>query len=458
MSFPIVPHAPADRLRVPALDVSASLLRRRPWRGAGLLLLFAALLAATAQATPVPASAAPQAEPAPEAHAETTSTGPDAAPAAEPADAPAPTSPVPASSAPVAVEPVAAEPAAAEPVSDIAALLPADQADVRGRFDAVHEELQNRLTRLIAGLPLLLAAALVVLLASWVGRLVSTRLHWIKLRTKNPYLDGLIRRAVYAVILITGILVALDLLNATSLVGALLGSAGVLGLALGFAFKDIAENYIAGILLSLRRPFAPGDMVRVDTYEGRVAALSSRAMVLVTVDGNELRLPNALVFKAVILNYTVNPRRRFDFTLTIDSSQSIREAQTIALKEIAGIDGVLGDPAPSWVVGDYGTGGITLQFFGWIDQRSADLGKVRSEAIRLVKAAFARDGIIGPKTTSYVVLSRDAAPPAVAPSSAEPTHSAGVDTSVNRDIDDQVAEAQNTEDYPNLLTPRNETP
>nr|WP_255682190.1 mechanosensitive ion channel domain-containing protein [Luteimonas sp. BDR2-5] len=369
--------------------------------------------------------------------------------------------PAPAQAAPAAAPaaPAAAEtPAQPQPANDITALLPADQADVRGRFDAVHEELQNRLTRLIAGLPLLLAAALVVLLASWVGRLVSTRLHWLRLRTKNPYLDGLIRRAVYAVVLVTGILVALDLLNATSLVGALLGSAGVLGLALGFAFKDIAENYIAGILLSLRRPFAPGDMVRVDTYEGRVAALSSRAMVLVTVEGNELRLPNALVFKAVILNYSANAKRRFDFTLSVDASQSIRAAQTLALKEIASIDGVLADPAPSWVVVDYGPGGIRLQFFGWIDQRSADLGKVRSEAIRLVKAAFARDDIIGPKTTSYVVLSRDAAAPEATAAAPEPAHSAGVDTSVNRDIDKQVAEAQNTEDYPNLLTPRNTTP
>lgn len=329
--------------------------------------------------------------------------------------------------------------------------------DVRGRFDAVYDEIRERTVRMIAHLPLLLAAIVVVLLAARLGRLVSQRLHWLRLRTRNPYLDGLMRRVVHGVILVAGVLIALDLLNATALVGALLGSAGVFGLALGFAFKDIAENYIAGILLSLRRPFSPGDTVRIDSYEGKVAALSARDMVLVTMDGNELRLPNALVFKAVLLNFSSNPRRRFEFTFNVDASQSIRKAQDIALAEIAGIEGVLADPAPSWTVVEFGSAGTVLRFFGWIDQRQSDLGKTRSEAIRLVKGAFWRAGIEGPRTTNHVVLSRavDDGAPALG-EDAEPATSIGVDTSVNRDIDRQVADVQNSDQ--NLLTPKESTP
>ncbi len=331
--------------------------------------------------------------------------------------------------------------------------------DTRGRFDAVYGEAQAKIVRLIANLPLLIAAIVVVLLASWLGRFISTRLHLLRLKTRNPYLDGLIRRVVYSLILLIGVIVALDLLNASALVGALLGSAGVLGIALGFAFKDIAENYIAGILLSLRRPFAPGDLVRIDTYEGKVAALSARAMVLVTLEGNELRLPNALVFKAVILNYSANPQRRFEFTFNIDGSESIREAESIALQEMAGLDGVLSEPAPSWIVVEYGASGVVLRFFGWVDQRHSDLGKIRSEAIRLVKGAYLRAGIQGPKSIAHVVIAREDRNTVAAAHSAavEPAHSGGVDMSVNRDIDKQVAEAQNTEDYQNLLTQRNAT-
>ena len=93
--------------------------------------------------------------------------------------------------------------------------------------------------------------------------------------------------------------------------------------ALGFAFRDIAENYIAGVLLSLRRPFAPGEHVVIDNREGKVVALTSRATILMTLDGNELRLPNAMVFKAVVLNYSKNPQRRFDFTITIDADRRL---------------------------------------------------------------------------------------------------------------------------------------
>jgi len=331
-----------------------------------------------------------------------------------------------------------------------------EEVDVRTRLDQVYDEAEARVLRLVANLPLLLVAALIVLIASWIGGFVSQRLHWLRLRTRNPYLDGLIRRAVRTVILLIGILIALDLLNATALVGAMLGSAGVLGLALGFAFKDIAENYIAGILLSLSRPFEPGEMVRIDSHEGKVAALSARAMTLITLEGNELRLPNALVFKAVILNYTSNPKRRFDFSFNIDASQSIRKAHAVAMAEIESIDGVLNDPAPSWTVVEFGPNGSVLRFFGWVDQRHSDLGKTRSEAIRLVKGAFWRNGIQGPKTTTHVVLAREeeTATPAVVDH--EPATSVGVDTSVNRDIDRQVAEVQST-DASNLLTLKDAT-
>ncbi len=365
---------------------------------------------------------------------------------------------LPVSAAPVAPAPRA--PAADTPAQASAAPATApavEEVDVRGRLDAVYDEAEARVLRLVANLPLLLAAALIVFLASWLGGFVSQRLHWLRLRTRNPYLDGLIRRVVRAVILLIGILVALDLLNATALVGAMLGSAGVLGLALGFAFKDIAENYIAGVLLSLRRPFEPGDMVKIDSYEGKVASLSARAMALVTLEGNELRLPNALVFKAVILNYTSNPRRRFDFTFNIDASQSISRAHALAMAEIASIDGVLADPAPSWTVVEFGANGTALRFFGWVDQRRSDLGKTRSEAIRRVKGAFWRDGIQSPKTTTHVVLAKEEDAAAMPVADHEPATSVGVDTSVNRDIDRQVAEVQNTDDGNLLLTPKDAT-
>jgi small conductance mechanosensitive channel len=342
--------------------------------------------------------------------------------------------------------PATVAPPAPDPVVEDAPIV-----DVGGRFDFTFERVRDKLVELVAWSPLLLAAILIVVAASWLGGFIARRLHWLRLRTSNPYMDGLIRMTLRTVIVLLGVVVALDLLNATAVVGAVLGSAGLIGLVMGFAFKDIAENYIASVLLSLRRPFEPGHHVRIDSHEGRVVALTSRATMLMTMDGNELRLPNALVFKAVIQNFSINPRRRFEFRVTIDASQSIRVSHGLALAQIAGVDGVLQDPGPSWTVVEYAPTGIVLQFFGWVDQRASDMGKVRAEAIRRVKAEFTRAGILQARAVQHVVVSRAPAP-AAASAGAEPVHVTDTDTSVNRDIDEQLAEAQQQiDDERNLL-------
>lgn len=302
----------------------------------------------------------------------------------------------------------------------------------------VMDVVNGALVTLLRKIPLFILAILVLLVASWVSRFIGNRLHIVRVRSQNPYMAGLVRMIVRTAIMLVGTLIALDLVGLTTVVGAVLGSAGVVGLVLGFAFRDIAENYIAGILLSVRRPFEPGDAVSIDNREGKVISVNSRATVLMTFDGNHLQLPNSLVFKSVVLNYSRNPQRRFEFTMWIDGTQSIRKSQTLAMETLAGVEGVLEDPAPSWTVVENGTSGIQLKFFGWVDQRASDLAKVRSESIRRVKAAFAQAGIEGPRTV-YHVLTTPAPQPADAAS--EPVYNGDVDTSVNRDIDDQLAEA-----------------
>jgi small-conductance mechanosensitive channel len=320
--------------------------------------------------------------------------------------------------------------------------------DLHTRFQTALGQVEGKLVQLVAAAPLPLVAITIVLLAAWLGRVLSRRGPWLRLHSHNPYMEGLVRRIVQTFVLLAGVLVALDLLGATSLVGAVLGSAGVVGLVLGFAFKDIAENYVSGILLSLRRPFSPGDHVVIDTREGKVVALDSRATTLMTLDGSQLRLPNALVFKSVVLNYSVNPKRRFEFSMILDPGESIRRAQGLAMEVISAVEGVLADPAPSSLVQEYAPAGTTLRFFGWVDQRGSDLGKVRSEAIRQVKAAYGKAGVQAPRTISHVILSRE---PDTDERMAVHVEAGSGDTSVNRDIDQQLAAAQRASDDDNLL-------
>jgi small-conductance mechanosensitive channel len=315
-------------------------------------------------------------------------------------------------------------------------------ADLHTRLGAAFDQVQGKLLRVVVALPLLLVAIAIVWFAAWFGRRVGRwPLRWLRGHGDNPYMDGLVRRVVQTAVVIVGLVLALNLLGATALVGAVLGSAGVVGLVVGFAFKDIAENYMAGVLLSLRRPFAPDDHLLIDRYEGKVIALTSRATLLMTLDGNQVSLPNSLVFKSVVTNYTANPKRRFDFALPVDTAESVGRARDLGLGAISRVDGVLADPAPSFAVDGYSAKGLDLRFFGWVDQRSNDVGKVRTEALREVRGAFAEAGVHGPETVRY------RAPDA-------PVHKdpAG-DTSVNRDIDAQLAAAQRASDD-DMLNPQ----
>lgn len=315
------------------------------------------------------------------------------------------------------------------------------------RFMAALDQVQDKLVHLIASSPLLLVAILIVLFAAWFGGFVSRRMRVVQRISKsNPYMEGLLRSTVRIVIVLVGVVIALDLLNASSLVGAVLGSAGVVGLVLGFGFKDIAENYIAGVLLSLRKPFSPGDTVRIDSYEGKVVALTARATILMTADGNHLQLPNSLVFKSVLLNFSRNPKRRFDFETSVDNRASWHQAMDLGIAAIASVEGVLDQPAPAALIRSLSNDGATLQFTGWIDQTRNDLAKTRSESMRQVRKALRKAGIVPPEVVQKVVLQRVEAE---LPHAAEPSQAR--DTSVDRELDAQVGRARQLEDGGDLL-------
>ncbi len=330
--------------------------------------------------------------------------------------------------------------------------------DLGVRLRLGFEQVMAKLVRLLAAAPLLLIAIAIIFSMAWLGRFLSRRLHWMRVRSHNPYMDGLVRGVVRVVFVLSGVLIALDLLGATALVGAVLGSAGLVGLVLGFAFKDIAENYIAGILLSLRRPFAPGDHIVVEKNEGKVVALTSRATILITLDGNHLQLPNALVFKSVLLNYSRNPKRRFDFSTVIGTHTSWNDALELGTATLAGVQGVLADPAPAAQIQELSADGATLRFLAWIDQRENDLLKTRSEAMRLVRRALREAGIKPPTSTQRVELTRESV--AHKPSNGSDTAQQR-DVSVNHDVDTQVHAARDAHDQEgekNLLTPTSSGP
>jgi small-conductance mechanosensitive channel len=213
----------------------------------------------------------------------------------------------------------------------------------------------------------------------------------------NIFLADLLAQAFRVGAFAVGLVVALNVAGATAMMTAILGGAGVLGLALGFAVRDSLDNYISSIMLSLRQPFRANDHVVIGTHEGRVARLTSRATVLVTLDGNHLRIPNSTVFKAVILNYSRNPERRFGFELGIDAADDPMAAMQTGLTAIRAFDAILDTPPPVANIESIGDSNIVISFRAWVNQEQTDFLKARSIAIRAAKIALEERGFTLPE-------------------------------------------------------------
>ncbi|NNK64776.1 MAG: mechanosensitive ion channel [Gemmatimonadetes bacterium] len=323
-------------------------------------------------------------------------------------------------------------------------------ASLRDRLEPTLARIQDLAFETLALLPLLIVALLLVAAFGLVG---STLGRWggpAFLRVRNPLLRNIIARAVQAGVVLAGIVVALDLLDATALVGAVAGTAGLAGLAIGFAFKDIVENYLAGLLLAVRQPFEQNDHVVVEGYEGKVVRLTPRETILMTLEGNHVRLPNALVFRSPMVNYTRNPRRRFHFEIGVGPNDDLQVARDRGVEALEGMDGVLGDPAPQALVTALGDSWVTLRFTGWVDQRRHEFGRVRSEAIRLTKSALERAGVTLPSPEYLVRWTRDGDAPSGPAVSVAPVPMEG-DVSLDDAVDRQIDEERRSGDEENLL-------
>ena len=204
--------------------------------------------------------------------------------------------------------------------------------------------------------------------------------------------------------MIGGVLAALWLLKLTHIVLSILGLAGVVGLAVGFAFRDITENFIASILLGMRRPFQIGDYVKVAGQAGIVKSLDTRATILVTLEGSQVRIPNAIIFKEILVNSSATPFARNGFDLLIPYDVSTAAALEAITGELRSQAGVLADPPPRTFVDALEAGGVRLKTVFWIPTKGIDGDQLTSDAKLKVKVALQRIDIAPSSPRNEVTL------------------------------------------------------
>ncbi len=274
-----------------------------------------------------------------------------------------------------------------------------ESTDLVERLDPLMDRFMDRILRMIAYLPLLLVALAAFVIVAAIGFVITRwKQPWDRL-APNMFIADIYRMILRLGFIIAGVVVALDILNATALLSTILGAAGIIGLAIGFAVRDTVENFIASIMLSIRQPFRPNDSIEINGDEGMVIRLTSRATILLSFDGNHIRIPNATVFKSRIVNYTRNEERRFLIDFGVAGDTDLTSAREVALNALNELPFVIDTPAANaWVQG-LGDSTITLRCAGWINQRNTSLALAKGQAIEAVKLALEAAGVDMPEPT-----------------------------------------------------------
>lgn len=261
----------------------------------------------------------------------------------------------------------------------------------------IFEQIQSYYNSIIILLPRIVVAsvifALFYMLANRGRRLVNNRL---SSRMDDPLLVIFLGQVTKIVLLIVAFLIVLQVLGLAGIATGIVTGASVSAIVIGFAFKDIGENFLAGIMLAFNRPFQVGDTVELDGHKGKVVALNLRNARIKTFDGKDIFIPNANIIKNPVVNYTMDGYLRYDFIVGLEYGSDVSDATKIILATLKNVKGILNTGKPPTVaVSDLGENALELIVYYWIDtfDKSINANTIKTDSVdriltELDKAGF----------------------------------------------------------------------
>lgn len=250
------------------------------------------------------------------------------------------------------------------------------------------------------------AFGIITMVLAWFAAIYTARLASLAFRSHLPnyLLRQVVARGLGLFVFLIGLYVVLQVAGLTRLAVTVLGGTGLLGLILGIAFRDITENFLASVFLSMQQPFSKGDLVDIGETRGFVQSLTYRVTIVMTLDGNHVQIPNSTVYKSTIRNLSSNPNMRQDFAIGIGYDTLIADAQAVALQVLADHPAVLTNPEPWVLVDGLGTTTVNLRVYFWLDVNNHSYLKVRSSVMRMIKRAFQDANISMPDEAREIIF------------------------------------------------------
>jgi small conductance mechanosensitive channel len=281
--------------------------------------------------------------------------------------------------------------------------------EAKKALQLIENKLVSWLEAMIVMLPNLVLSTVIVLGAWLVARLVRS----VTNKVLSRFFDsGTLRRLVsgtlYIVILLVGTFAALSVLHLDKTVTSILAGAGILGLAIGFAFQDIASNFIAGVLMAVQRPLAVGDLVETSGELGVVQRIDLRTTELRNLQGLQVIIPNKDIFQSVLINYTRFGTRRVDLTIGISYNEDLERVKQVTIEAVKGVKDVLPENGVDLFYQGFEDSSIDFEVRFWITSVSNNhFHTVRSNAIMAIRAAYSREGIVIPYPIRTIDMGTD---------------------------------------------------
>lgn len=258
--------------------------------------------------------------------------------------------------------------------------------------------------RFLAHLPYLILGVVVFLLFVLAARILKLILLTTGRRTRlDLTLADLLGRLASAFTIVLGLFVAAVVIFPTFNPGDLIAGLGITTVAIGFAFKDVLQNFFAGVLILWRRPFIVGDEVKVGDYEGTVEEITTRSTRLKTYDGERAVLPNGDVYTGAVLVRSAYSNRRVRVTVGIGYKNSIERARSVIHSVLKKTEGVLRDPGPWVYVAELAPSSVNFTVFFWTNSRQANVLMLTDRVISGIKLGLDEAGIDIPYPHSVIL-------------------------------------------------------
>ncbi|MCB0060669.1 MAG: mechanosensitive ion channel family protein, partial [Caldilineaceae bacterium] len=200
-----------------------------------------------------------------------------------------------------------------------------------------------------------------------------------------------------------GLLVALAIVAPSVKPVDILSTLGIGGVAIGFAFRDILQNFLAGLLILLRQPFRIGDQIVVGDYEGTVEEIETRATMIKTYDGRRVVIPNGDIYTSSVVVNTAFEKRRSQYDVGIGYGDDIARAKELMLQAMRQCEGVLSDPVPDVLTVELAGSSVNLRARWWTHSTRSDVVKVSDRVISAIKDDLSAAGIDLPFPTQVVL-------------------------------------------------------